>query len=148
MIRRILFVLAITAPAISHGAVYQCKTNGQTVFSDRPCGDDAKEIEVKAPASNGGGTMQSEAGDRFIQGRALDREIRDLEREKDAIRKKMDKAIADWQRQKRRANNNLAGATWEQSLAQEAEVMRKRYQSELDDVDRELERAKEQRANL
>jgi len=81
-------------------------------------------------------------GDRFVKSRELDREIRRLEREKEDLRDEMDRAMKRWQQQKRRASNNLAGATWEQSLAQEAEVLRKRYQSEIDDVDRQLERAR------
>ncbi|WP_417500724.1 DUF4124 domain-containing protein [Marinobacter sp.] len=54
MLKGMLFVIAITAPAISYGAVYQCKANGQTVFSDSPCGDDAKKLDHKpAPAIGG-----------------------------------------------------------------------------------------------
>ncbi|WP_417500727.1 DUF4124 domain-containing protein [Marinobacter sp.] len=54
MLKRMLFVIALAAPAISYGAVYQCKANGQTVFSDSPCGDDAKKLDHKpAPAIGG-----------------------------------------------------------------------------------------------
>ncbi len=148
MLKRTVLSIFLIAPAIGHPAVYQCKVNGQTTFSDQPCGDNAKEIQVKAPPVNGGGSMQTEAGDRFVKSRELDREIRRLERDKEDLRDAMDRALARWQEQKRRANNNLAGATWEQSLAQEAEVMRERYQSEIDDVDRQLERARERRSNL
>jgi len=142
MLRRTLLSILLITPALGHAAVYQCKVNGQTIFSDQPCGDNAKEITVKAPPVNGGGSMQTEAGDRFVKSRELDREIRRLEREKEDLRDEMDRAMKRWQQQKRRASNNLAGATWEQSLAQEAEVLRKRYQSEIDDVDRQLERAR------
>ena len=148
MLRRTVLSFLFLVPALGNAAVYQCKVNGQTTFSDQPCGDDAKKIEVKPPPVNGGGSMQTEAGDTFVKSRELDREIRKLERKKEDLRDAMDRALARWQEQKRRANNNLAGATWEQSLAQEAEVMRERYQSEIDDVDRQLERARERRSNL
>lgn len=85
---------------------------------------------------------------RLMETRELDRKIRRLEREKDDIRDKMDQSLARWQQQKNRASNNLAGATWENSLAQEAETLRKRYQSEIDDVDKKIERARDRRDSL
>ncbi|MFP3979177.1 DUF4124 domain-containing protein [Marinobacter sp. KMM 10035] len=54
MLTRMLFIIALAMPALSYGAVYQCTANGQTVFSDQPCGDDAKELDHKpAPAIGG-----------------------------------------------------------------------------------------------
>lgn len=148
MVRFLILSFLLSASAASQAAVYQCKVNGQTIFSDRPCGDNAKKIEVVAPQSNGGGSMQSDAGDRFMAIRDAEREMRGLVRKKDAIQKQMDQAHARWQREKRRANNNLAGATWEQSLAQEAEVMRQRYQSQINDVERDIERLEDRQSKL
>lgn len=148
MLKKTVMVIALSAPAFGYGAVYQCKVDGQTIFSDQPCGADAKEIEVKAPGLQGGSSMQSDAGNRFVEVRQLERDIQRLEREKEKLRSAMDRALARWQQQKRRANNNLAGATWEQSLAQEAEVLRERYQSEIDDVDRQLDRKRQERERV
>lgn len=148
MLKRTILLIALTAPALGHAAVYQCKVNGQTVFSDQPCGDNAKQIEVRAPASTGGGAMVTDGSNRFMEGRRLEREIRLLEREKSDIKKQLDRAMANWQSQKRRANNNLAGATWEKALAEEAEVNRKRYQSEINDIDRQIERKRQELADI
>ena len=60
----------------------------------------------------------------------------------------MNQAMASYQRQKSYANNNLAGATWEGALAEEASVLRERYQSEIDGIDRELDRLREDRQQL
>ncbi len=144
MLKRTLLFIALTTPALSNAAVYQCKVNGQTVFSDQPCGNDAQKIEVRTSKIGTGGSMASDAGNRFVRARELEREIRDLKDEKQDLREAMDRALVRWQQQKARANNNLAGATWEQSLAQEAEVLRERYQAEIDDVDRELQEKKKQ----
>ncbi|MFC6684719.1 DUF4124 domain-containing protein [Marinobacter koreensis] len=82
MLKRTVLSIAIIIPTIAQAAVYQCKVNGQTVFSDHPCGSDAKEIEVNAPPINGGTSMQTEAGDKFVKSRELDREIKRLERKR------------------------------------------------------------------
>ena len=147
MFKRTLLIAVIIAPALANGAVYQCKENGQTVFSDRPCGDDAKEIDHKA-APKLGGSLATEQGDIFVEKRQIERKIRRLENEKDDVQKSMDRALVRWQQQKRRAANNLAGATWENSLAQEAEVLRKRYQSEIDAIDKEIDELKRRRREL
>lgn len=44
-------LLVVACPA--GAAVYKCVKDGKPVFSDRPCGEDAKEIQVK-PAPPGG----------------------------------------------------------------------------------------------
>lgn len=145
MLKRIVLSIALIAPAVSSAAVYQCKVNGQTVFSDQPCGDDAKKIEVRAPKSQGS-SMVSDGSARFMRARELQREIRALEREKSNAEMRLDRAMASWQSRKRRANNNLAGATWEKALAEEAEVNRKRYQSEIDRIEKRLELKREELA--
>lgn len=152
MLKRTLLFIALTIPALSNAAVYQCKVNGQTVFSDQPCGNDAKEIEVKGPARSGGGSMVGEGGKQFLEGRdrkakveRIDRQISDLERQRERAKQNMDAALVRYQRQKAHANNNLAGATWEGALAEEASVMRERYQSEIDSIDRQIERLREDR---
>ncbi|GGE76002.1 hypothetical protein GCM10011533_30490 [Streptosporangium jomthongense] len=154
MLKRTLLLIAITAPAISHGAVYQCKVNGQTVFSDQPCGDDAQKIEVRAPKSQGG-SMVSEGAQDFMKQREVDRrlhaianEIRDLERRKVRARSDMNAALRQFDRDRARANNNIAGAVWEGSLAEGAEVQRQRYQSEIDTADRQIDRLNKERDQL
>ena len=146
MLKRTLFVIALAAPALGHGAVYQCKVNGQTVFSDQPCGDSAKKIEIRS-APKIGGSMGGDSASEFLEYRdkkrqvqLIDREIDQLKEKRERVKGYMNDAIIQYQRDKARANNNLAGAVWENSLAEEAQVMRERYQSEIDDINREIDR--------
>ncbi|OEY66790.1 DUF4124 domain-containing protein [Marinobacter sp. X15-166B] len=155
MLKRMLFLFAITAPAYSYSAVYQCKVNGQTVFSDQPCGNDAKKIEIKAPTTQGGASMAGDGVQDFLRHREkkqqverIDRDIDRLEKQKTRAQRNMDNALIDYQRQRARANNNLAGAIWEGSLASEADVMRQRYQTEIDGADREINRLREERNRI
>lgn len=46
-------ILALYSPAAT-AAVYKCTVEGQTVFSDKPCGEDSQEIDHQpAPAIGG-----------------------------------------------------------------------------------------------
>ena len=155
MLKRIILSIALITPVAGHAAVYQCKVNGQTIFSDQPCGDNAKEIEVKAPALSGGGSMLGDNGAEFLEHRDrknkvadIDRQIDRLEDQKKRAQRNMDEAFRSFQNKKSRANNNLAGATWEGALADEAEVMRERYQSEIDDVNGEIDRLRDERRRI
>ncbi|NWO07237.1 MAG: DUF4124 domain-containing protein [Alteromonadaceae bacterium] len=152
MLKRALILFGLSIPIFGHAAVYQCDRDGQTVFSDQPCGSDAKRIHVKAPARMGGGPMVNERGQKFLDSRdrkrevaGIDRDIESLRRQKARAKMYLDNALIRYQRQKASANNNLAGATWEGSLAQEAEVLRKRYQSEIDETNRQIDQLRAQR---
>lgn len=155
MLKRTLFVIALTSPVIGHGAVYQCTVNGQTVFSDQPCGNDAQKIEVRAPRVQGGGSMANEGVQDFLRDRQqkqqverIDRDITRLERQKATARQNMEAAIRRYESDRSRANNNLAGAVWEGSLAEGAEIQRQRYQSEIDGADREIDRLRQERRRI
>src|SRR5690554_307078 len=146
MLKRTLILISFSLPALVHGAVYQCEINGQMVFSDQPCAADAKRIHIKAPARIGGGSMLGKGGQAFLDQRARQRQVEDIDRDIDRLERQraraqmnLDNALIRYQNRKSRANNNLAGATLEGSLAQEAEVMRSRFQSEIDSTSREIE---------
>lgn len=147
----LLAIWVFLASGVVHAQIYKCEQGGRLVFSDRPCGDDAEVIEQRT-ATQVGGSLANPAAEGFLQHRAtketverIDRQIADLERRKSNVRQMMDRDLAEWQRNRARANNNLAGATWEQSLAQEAEVKRARHQSEIDQIDREIDRLRDDR---
>ncbi|SFM71157.1 protein of unknown function [Marinobacter pelagius] len=53
MLKRICVFLLATASFPAASAIYQCESNGQKVFSDQPCGNDAKSVEVN-PVTIGG----------------------------------------------------------------------------------------------
>ncbi len=154
MLKRILLTIALTTPSLSFGAVYQCKVDGQTVFSDTKCGSNAKEIEVKS-APKVGGSMGGGSSNEFLEYRdkkrqvqLIDREINQLEDKRQRVKGYMDDALIQYQKKKARANNNLAGAVWESSLAEDARVMRERYQSEIDQINADIDRLRKKRQSV
>lgn len=139
----ILF-LAISSPA---WAIYQCKApNGTTVFQDSPCeGGGGRQVQVRPargdvdPAVNANGAAEADAGnarmkrmerDSTLMG--IDRQIRDLEYQIERHQANMDAELSALREKQRYANNNLAGATWLQSVANEMQSVTEQYRAKID----------------
>lgn len=155
MKRVIILSALLVLPAVSTAAVYQCTgKSGQTVFSGQPCGDDAVKLDHKAAPALGG-SMITEGSREFLKERKIDssvnridKRIYQLELRKKLARKQLDADMDRWRSNQARANNNLAGATWENSLAHEAEVKQIRYDSEVGQLNVEIDRLRSDRRRL
>lgn len=62
----------------------------------------------------------------------IDREIREIEYEIENDQKSMDRELTELKGKKGRANNNLAGATWEQSISTEMQAVTEKYRAKFD----------------
>lgn len=113
-------------------AVNKCTgPDGKVVFQDAPCAGKGVTLNVKpaagnAPASPVGKSSQEQVNELVSTMRTdnrrnelQDRIIPARQGALQANREKCDAEIAALQRQQALANNNLAGATWLQSLATE-----------------------------
>lgn len=141
IIATILCVATTTATA----GVYRCERNGKTVFSDKPCGTAAEEIEVETYTPSAEDAAHTKAR---RQETAEYLEAKEKERERTQLRRKiaslrgdikgyeanMDAELAALRNKKKRANNNLAGATWEGSISEEMKAVTLRYQSKIDNA--------------
>jgi len=79
-----------------------------------------------AKAKSNVGAMENER-----QLRDIDYEIKNLEREVDGYQSAMDGQLVALQRKKSLAKNNLAGATWEQSISTEMQAISERYRTRI-----------------
>ena len=128
----------ITAPA---SAVNKCVNDaGQVVYQTAPCPATAKGSELtlqKAPPPAAASAVDAEELKRLQQTAGkmerdrklteIDREIGRLEGQIVNHRSAMSDQIANLQRKKQFANNNLAGATWEQSISDEMSAVSQKY---------------------
>lgn len=143
--------LALLVPMVSWGAVYKCTDDkGRAVFSQSPCGVDAAEIELENSQGNSAPTPD---GSKFVQqtnqtieSNQIKREIRKLESDIESYQRGMEGEIASLRYRSKYANNNLAGATWQQSLAKEMEAVTQKYQSKIQVAQSKIARL-EQRLN-
>lgn len=135
---------------------YQCKDRwGQAVFSEKPCGDDAKKGSIRE-ANNGTQNATSQrpdaasaaanpdrAWDRISASnrlREIERETRKREQKVATYQAERDQQVAALQEQRKMAANNLAGATWEKSLASEMRAVVQQYNSRINSEQQKLDR--------
>lgn len=151
-----------------HAQVYKCRIDGKTVFSDQPCAADAKPIDVRpasgragagpvsAPAQSGAAPINSSSNPQAVVARMEhERALRDIDHrisvEHSRIRDeegKMNAELAALRAKKAQANNNLAGAVWENSISEEMTAVVGRYDVRIRAIQGEIERLKGERERL
>lgn len=118
---RWIFLLAVL-PAISFAQVYKCETADGIVFSDQKCATDAEEVALESETGGLGVAPSNEERVELLEKR-LDREeqryVGRLYEKRNRELKSIDAQIAALRRDKARANNNLAGATYASGIDQQ-----------------------------
>lgn len=146
--------LSILLPLAAHADVYRCDQNGQTTFSDEPCGEDAKNLG-DVQATQVGGSMGSRLSNEFFEERSRERglehinnEIDDLEDVRVDLRESMRSELARLEQKRQQANNNLAGAVWENSLTKDKKAIQEKWQSRIQEVNEEIAYYRQKRQEL
>ncbi|WP_144007083.1 DUF4124 domain-containing protein [Pelomonas sp. KK5] len=154
-------VLALVACGAAQ-AQYRCgRPDGSVSFQQTPCAqaDKSQKLDIK-PAS-GYAAPEDEAGttrprptveQRMLSGLEAERRVRELEQQVADTENRiaqhndaMEREIAALRARKTNAKNNLAGATWEQSLSTEMQAVTQKYQA-LNNV--EVQRLRRQHREL
>ena len=168
--KRIMWAaLLIAGPAL--GQVYKCNQGGSVVFTSTPCDTGAKPLDVK-PASGQGrrpelpssespaqasapGTPPAakplsltERADQAARRRILDDEIWRKQQSINVLSDEMQQRQTQLRNKKSWANNNLAGAVWEQSISDEMQAVAAEYDLRIRKASKELEDLKLKRAQL
>lgn len=114
------------APLASAQQVYRCKTAAGTTYSQQPCGGNAEEVSVRssstpsAPSAdrNRAAIQQSTAmsGIAIRERNCLANGEAEVLRPSNARIAQLERQIAELNATRARANNNLAGATWEAGI--------------------------------
>jgi hypothetical protein len=74
----------------------------------------------------------------YLHKQEIQRKIKDLEKDKKKAFTNSNNKVAQLRKQGNRANNNLAGATWQQSLAQEMTAVIQQGSTEIESIDRQI----------
>lgn len=128
-------------------SIYKCVDDqGRKTFSQSPCADDAEKITVK---NDNAGLSVGPKGDfskmrdsNAIRG--MNRKIDTLSYEADTLRNKREGELAALREQKSYAANNLAGATWLQSLSAEMQTVTDTYNSQIESKRDEIKRLQQE----
>lgn len=122
--------------------VYKCKDDkGRLIFSQKPCAKDAEKIKVSGPAETGTNFAGSDFSE-FDAKKAKDnreKAIADIYSNIDSLRAERDRKINKLKRDQGYARNNLAGATYMQSLATEMQSVTDDYNARIEMEMKEIE---------
>ncbi len=139
----IIVVAIVSLYSIQAQAVYKCVVEGKTVFSQTRCADDAAEVDVQVRTPSEEEMVNTAERNEAMSGQlAKNQARRDARKIKNKIAKleksirrhqiNMDADLAIIKAKKATANNNLAGATYEQSLSTEMKAVVDKYTSKID----------------
>lgn len=124
----------------SAAQINKCAIDGRIVYQAAPCPRGAaastlnyrNDIADEAAKDAREEFLAKEKSRRSAERRQdIEREIAFLERQIERHQRDMDAEIAALRNAKRYASNNLAGATWEQSLSSEMQAVATRYQTKI-----------------
>ncbi|QIR14833.1 hypothetical protein [Shewanella aestuarii] len=149
-----IFVLCLMAFNAS-AQVYKC-ADGK--YQSDPCDEQSQPLDlsnvgniVESPVkalqyndeTQSAATTKAEVTD-YIRKQQIKREITTLENDRKKVFAARDDKIAQLRNRGRHANNNLAGATWQQSLAQEMTAVMQQADTDVQTIDRQIESLKSQ----
>ena len=137
MRQAILLLLSLTPFVAQAGSVNVCTdADGNKTFQSMPCAQgtkaDVKIIETTAPSTHTvyDPSAKTAAYNKMRadnERRQLDRDIRRTENKIVDYRNKMQRELSLLRKKKSFANNNLAGAEWENSISTEMQAVTSKY---------------------
>lgn len=136
-------LLIITLSAVTNASeIYRCEdSKGRPIFSQKPCGEKAEKINIQGPDNLGSVAPNPGEVDRLSRANLARETEREIERQRRAIRSlesSMDSELKKLREKKSRANNNLAGAAWEQSISAEMRAVTANYSVKIEAAQRRL----------
>ncbi|MDR0717726.1 MAG: DUF4124 domain-containing protein [Azoarcus sp.] len=158
---KIAIALLALAATAAQAEIYKCPgKDGAPVFTGTPCSKNARPLDVRPASGHGGHASAPVAGqaapsgslavraETAVQRRRLDNEIHKKEVERDLLIDEMNGKLEALRRKKALAMNNLAGATWEQSISDEMVAVSTSYEPQINLVRDELARLRAQRDRM
>lgn len=167
--RQIIAVLIVVISPSAFAEIYKCKEGGTTLFSATPCSVGAKPIDVRPAAGStrlqpadrqtepqqnaprAGSVQQNaltERADVAARRRILEDEIYRKERSVSALYDELAAKQEQLRQKKNRSMNNLAGATWEQSISDEMKAVAAEYDIKIRGAQGEVDALKRKRDEL
>lgn len=151
-----LILSLITTLLLPHLAtaatIYTCTDEkGRKIFSQMPCAPDAQATTVQGPDLVGSVAADSEATDKIRNSnrlRSLGVEVSRKEAEILNLNDQMSRELAHLKATSGHANNNLAGAAWQQSLATEMQATAEKYKVQIGIAQAELSRLRDEQKRL
>ena len=134
------------AGSVSAQTIYRCEVDGQLVFSQQPCAEDAERIEHDFPVVESAAPVATP--DNYVARVRIERQIRRHENRVRSLQASRDRDIATLRQRMARANNNLAGAQYMESIATDMQALGDRYDSRIGVEQRAIDRLRDDLARI
>lgn len=160
---RTFIAVALLAFSLDAAAINKCVIDGKTVYTDAPCPTAAKATAIAPPASGfdrpessvaapgGMAAREKKVLGAMVTSRRLAEIDGEIERSQgliSAYRNSMDTRLSLLRVRKLSANNNLAGATYEQSLSTEMDATVRAYTTKINIEQSKIDGLRAERASL
>lgn len=135
--KKLIVAAALLAAMNAHAEIYKCQAGGKVAFSDKPCDAGATSTTVQASAvmvgSDPGRTASvANALEKNRRTKEISAEIETRLKNVEGLQAQMAAEIDNIEANKARAANNLAGATWVQSLSTQQAATVEKYRTKID----------------
>ncbi len=139
-----MVLVALATPLAAQ--VYRCEVEGEIIFSQLPCAEDAEAIELRVPRPAASADGQEESfgsgavgvDEHFLERRRLERELAANQRSRERLVSERERALAAFREQVRATSSRLRAA----EIELEAVRSEDRYNAQIREVEtarRELE---------
>ena len=119
----------------AQAGIYKCVIDGKTTFSGEPCSDSAQElnVQIRTPNKQEVDTANSrhERISKALNIKSIENKIENSEKKVEELQRSMDRDTKKLALKKSYANNNLAGATWENSISTEIRGVIEKYKVKI-----------------
>ena len=134
---RYLLFFSLLVPGMVMSEVYQCADG---VYQADLCDDASEALDLSHVGSVvvNSHKLDKQKSLRYFNNQEVERAINHLELQRQKAIKKRDNQLNALRNRGRWANNNLAGATWQQSLAQEMNAVTQQADTLVSTIDRQI----------
>jgi hypothetical protein len=153
----VVAAMAIGLALPGHADMYKCRVNGRLAYQQEPCAAGTAKGTVSTPdavtdeaARESRTRFEAEQAVRTAAARrkTIDEQIAFQQNSILSYEAMMDSELAALRAKKSQARNNLAGATWEQSISTEMEAVAAKYATKIRIARDEIEALQKERSTL
>lgn len=132
----VLFVTLTLITMYCEAGVYKCTKAGETVYSEEPCAKDSKLLNLQSKEPTVGDLSSAQAK---LKSQSRNYDVAKIEREIRGYKDDMDHDLSGLRDQQTQASNNIAGATWLQSISAEMSAVTSKYQLKIQEAQHRLD---------
>ena len=132
----LIVLMSVALPSLASGKVYRCQRGEVTVFSQQPCGKDAKVVNIHAPSSNATKQTNEQTPAQYVAEQQKQRQIAVHQRRIDNYKAQMAKEFQSLQNIRYRtpedkdAQLKKLSAKYDPLIFKEQEAIKRLHQSD------------------